>query len=114
LLDAQFAGAKAPLRQIFDAIESAARKLGSDVEIAPKKTYVSLRGKKQFAIVQASTATRVDVGLCLKGERATPRLEPAGSFNSMVTHRVRLETAKQVDAQLKAWLKAAYIATLGQ
>jgi hypothetical protein len=113
MLDAQYAGAKSSLRPIFDAIAAAAKQLGKDVEISPKKTYVSLRCSKQFAIVQPSTATRVDVGLCLKGTPATPRLEPAGSFNAMVSHRVRIESAAQVDAELKAWLHAAYTAALG-
>lgn len=110
MLDAQYAGAKSALRPIFDAIAKAAKALGKDVEISPKKTYVSLRRAKQFAIVQPSTATRVDLGLCLKGTPATQRLEPAGSFNAMVSHRVRIESTKEVDAELKAWLKAAYTA----
>ncbi len=113
MLDAQYAGAKSALRPIYEAIAAAAKQLGKDVEISPKKTYVSLRAAKQFAIVQPSTATRVDVGLCLKGMRATPRLEPAGSFNAMVSHRVRIESVKQVDAELTAWLKAAYEAASG-
>ena len=49
--------------------------LGSDVEVAPKKTYVSLRRSKQFAIAKAATKTRFDLGLNLKGEEATERLE---------------------------------------
>ena len=114
MLDAQYAGAKAALRPIYDAIIAAAKKLGDDVEVSAKKTYVSLRRSKQFGLVQASTATRIDVGLCLKGTPATERLEPAGSFNAMVSHRVRLESAKQVDAELKTWLKAAYMGASGQ
>ena len=41
-------------------------------------------------------------------EAATERLEASGSFNSMVSHRVRLEKKSQVDAALKKWMKAAY------
>ena len=108
LVAAQYAGPKSDLRPIYDAIVRAAKKLGSDVELSPKKAYVSLRRNKQFALVQPSTKTRVDLGLNLKGVAATGRLEAAGSFNSMCTHRVRLESKKDVDAEVTRWLKRAY------
>ena len=108
LVEAQYAGPKAELRPIYDALVAAAQKLGKDVEISPKKSYVSLRRSKQFAIVQPSTKTRVDLGLNMKGEPATDRLEASGSFNQMVSHRVRLTKKADVDAQLKKWLKQAY------
>lgn len=111
LVDAQYAGAKAALRPWYDAIIASVGKFGPDVEVSPKKAYVSLRRSKQFAILQPSTATRLDVGINLKGEPAGGRLEASGSFNSMVTHRVRVESAGQVDKQLAAWLKRAYDAS---
>lgn len=108
LVEAQYSGAKAGLRDVYDKIVKAVEKFGQDVEISPKKTYVSFRRNKQFAIVQASTKTRVDVGLNLKGTEPEDRLEASGSFNSMVSHRVRIAAAKEVDKQLIAWLKQAY------
>lgn len=111
LVDAQYAGGKAELRPIYDAVVAAARKLGKDVEISPKKSYVSLRRSKQFALIQPSTRTRVDLGLQLNGAKAfgkSPRLESSGSFNQMVSHRVRLEKKGDVDAELKKWLRRAY------
>lgn len=108
LVGAQYKGPKSDLRPIYDAIIKVVEKFGKDVEVAPKKAYVSLRRSKQFAIVQPSTKDRVDIGINLKGTRATKRLEESGSFNSMVSHRVRLTEKKEVDAQLKKWLKAAY------
>jgi len=50
----------------------------------------------------------VDVGLILKGEPPAGRLEASGSFNAMFTHRVRVNSLSEVDAQLIAWLKQAY------
>ena len=108
LVDSQYAGAKAPLRPLYDRLIAETGKFGSDIEIAPKKAYVSLRRKKQFAIVQPSTATRIDVGINLKGADPGKRLEASGSFNSMVSHRVRLASADEVDKELIAWLKKAY------
>jgi hypothetical protein len=104
----QYSGAKAPLRPVYDAILEAVRKFGSDIEVSPKKAYVSLRRAKQFAIVQPSTATRLDLGLNLKGVPTGGRLEASGSFNSMVSHRVRLEAGQAADKELIGWLKQAY------
>lgn len=108
LVGAQYAGEKAALRPLYDALIAAAQTFGDDVEIAPKKTYVSLRRSKQFALLQPSTKTRLDVGLNLKGETPSGRLEASGSFNSMCTHRVRVESGADVDAALIGWMKAAY------
>ena len=108
LVAAQYAGPKADLKPIYDAVIKAARSIGGDVEIAPKKTYVSLRRNKQFAIVQPTTRTRVDLGINLRGEPAAGRLEASGSFNAMVSHRVRLEKPADVDKDVKAWLKKAW------
>jgi hypothetical protein len=107
LVDNQYAGAKADLRPIYDAIIGEVKKFGSDVEVAPKKTYVSLRRNKQFGLVQPSTKTRVDVGVNLKGIDPTERLEASGSFNSMVSHRVRITEKTEVDSALIAWLRQA-------
>ncbi|MFT5290968.1 MAG: putative transport protein [Planctomycetota bacterium] len=107
----QYSGKKEELKPIYDALIAAINKLGKDVEVAPKKAYVSLRRSKQFCLIQPSTATRVDLGINLKGVEATERLEASGSFNSMVTHRVRLTSVKDVNAELKRWLKQAYAAS---
>lgn len=108
LVATQYSGPKAGLKPIYDAVIKAAKACGKDVEISPKKTYVSLRRSKQFALLQPSTKTRVDLGINLKGETAKGRLEKSGSFNAMVSHRVRLEKAGDVDKDVKAWLKKAY------
>ena len=108
LVAAQYAGAKAALRPIYDAVLAAVRKFGKDVEGAPKKAYVSLRRGKQFAIIQPSTATRVDIGLVLPGVEPSTRLVASGSFNAMMTHRVRVEKPSEVDKELTGWLRRAY------
>lgn len=108
LVEAQYGGAKTAVRPIYDALVAAISKFGKDVGFAPKKAYVSLRRSKQFGLIQPSTASRVDVGLNLKGVPAQGRLEPSGSFNAMVSHRVRLEGIAEVNAELIGWLRKAY------
>jgi Domain of unknown function (DUF5655)/Domain of unknown function (DUF4287) len=107
LVAAQYSGDKAALLPIYEALVKSAKGFG-DLEIAPKKAYVSLRRSKQFAIIQPSTKTRVDLGLNMKGVPAKGRLEKSGSFNAMVSHRVRLEKAGDVDKDVKDWLKQAW------
>jgi len=108
LITAQYNGPKAALRPIYEQIISSVKEFGSDVEIAPKKTYVSLRRTKQFAIVKAATQKRVDVGLNLKGTEAAERLESGRVFSGMCTHRVRLTSPSDVDSEVISWLKLAY------
>jgi hypothetical protein len=108
LVAAQYAGKKAELKPIYDALVKAMTKLGKDVEFAPKKAYVSVRRAKQFACIQPTTATRVDVGLILKGVKPAGRLEASGNFNAMFTHKVGVSSVKDVNAELVAWLKQAY------
>jgi len=108
LIAAQYAGAKAPLRPIYDALVAAIKRFGDDVELAPKKAYVSLRRNKQFGCIQPSTAARVDVGINLKGVAPAGRLEASGSFNAMFSHRVRVTELSEVDKELIGWLRQAY------
>ena len=101
-----YSGAKAGLRPIHDALMGVIEPLGQ-FEIAPKKGYVSLRRKRQFAMIGPATNTRVELGLNMKGVAATDRLEalPAGG---MCQYRVRLGGASEVDAEVVAWIKQAY------
>ena len=108
LITAQYSEPKENLRPIYDELIKEISKFGEDVELAPKKAYVSIRRKKQFAIIQPSTKTRVDVGINLKGTEPTGRLEASGSFNIMVSHRVKVEDKSHVNKELIGWLKKAY------
>lgn len=107
-VDVQYSGKKEELRPIYDKLVAAVESFGDDVEIASKRTYVSLRRNKQFGLIQPSTATRVDVGINLPDVPPTDRLEASGSFNSMVSHRVRLSSPDEVDGDLIGWLQLAY------
>ncbi|MDO1558085.1 DUF4287 domain-containing protein [Brevundimonas sp. 2R-24] len=107
LLAAMFAGPKAAMRPVYDRVLAVLDGL-EGVELAPKKGYVSFRRSKQFGLGQPSTKDRFDLGLNLKGVEPEGRLEAAGSWNAMVTHRVRLGSAEEVDAQVAGWLTQAW------
>jgi hypothetical protein len=105
LLEAQYAGAKSALRPIYDELVLAAQALGGDVTVSIKKTGVSLRRTKQFALVEAPSAKRVELGLNLRGETPTQRLREAGG---MCTHKVAIADVSEVDDEVVAWLRGAY------
>lgn len=106
VLDGLYAGPKAALRPIHDKLLREFRKLG-DFEEAPKKTYVSYRRKRQFAMIGPATNTRVEVGLNAKKIEPNERLQalPPGQ---MCNYKVRLGDAGEVDAELIAWIRTAY------
>lgn len=99
-------GPKAALRPIHDALMEHIAPLG-EFEVVPKKGYVSLRRKKQFAMIGPGTNSRVDLGLNVKGLTDDPRLreEPQGS---MCNYKVRLTGPAEVDDQVADWLRRAY------
>jgi hypothetical protein len=101
-----YTGPKASLRPIHDKLMAEINKFGA-FEIAPKKTYVSLRRKKQFAMIGPATKTQVEVGLNVKGLAPAERLVEQPP-NSMCNYKVRLSAVAEVDATLIAWIKRAF------
>lgn len=101
-----YTGPKAHLRPIHDRFMQAVGAFGA-FEVAPKKGYVSLRRKKQFAMIGPGTNTRVDLGLNMKDVPGTDRLlaQPAGG---MCQYKVRLTAPGEVDAELLGWVRRAY------
>ena len=107
-IDALFAGNKITLKPIYDAISKTINTFGRDLEFAPKKGYVSVCRAKQFAILQPSTATRFDIGINLKTVAPVGKLEASGTWNGMVSHRVRIESPEEFNKEIMLWLKQAY------
>jgi len=101
-----YSGPKAALRPIHEVLTAEITGFGP-FEIAPKKGYVSLRRKKQFAMIGPATNKQVEVGLNMKGVPGSDRLveQPAGG---MCNYKVRLTRPEEVDSELIAWLKQAY------
>lgn len=83
-------------------------KLGKDIEIAPKNTYVSLKRKKQFAILQPATKTRFEIGLNIKGQEPKGILEIISTPNSMCSHKINLETENDITKEVLDWVKKSY------
>lgn len=106
--EALFSGKKAVWKDTYAALLGTVNGFGDDVDIAPTDSYVSLlRGQSKFAIVQPGAAF-IDLGIKRKGVEPTERFKAAGTWNSMVTHRLRITDAAQIDAEVLDWLRAAY------
>lgn len=107
-LDNELLAGKEDIAPIFKKAKTMFEAINGEVEFAYKKTYISLRTpKKQFALLQPSTKTRVDIGFNLKGIEPEGNLEAAGSWNTMVTHRVKVATLDDLNG-LQEWLQQAY------
>jgi hypothetical protein len=109
LIDGQYAD-RPHLRPILDAVLAAVPALGK-VTVEARRTLVSLvTPRRTFAIVQATTKNRVDLGLRLEGpEDLTPggRLLPAKNLGP-ATVRIGLTEPAELDDEALGWLRLAY------
>jgi predicted transport protein len=105
-VDEIYSGSKAPLLPLHEAVMKSIQKLG-DFEISPKKTYLSLRRKKQFAMVGPGTKGRLEIGINMKDVPAKERLVemPPGG---MCQYKVWITEDKEIDQELFDWIKVAY------
>jgi hypothetical protein len=134
LVDKQYSGKAAALRPLYEAVLAAAKKLGKDVTPQPCKTYVPLHhqvrasasaqprrsisprsarlaASSTFAVIKPGPG-RVDVGLVLGKTAPAGRLQKAKHLGSdRVTHKIEVRSKKDVDAELRRWLKKAYSGT---
>jgi hypothetical protein len=101
-----YSGARAPLRTIHDRLLAAIHKCGA-FEIVPKKGYVSLRRKKQFAMIGPAGKGRIELGLNMKDMKPTSRLTalPPGG---MCQYTVDLTDPAEVDKELIGWIRRAF------
>ena len=104
-LDMMYAGPKQVLRPFHDRVIEAVQGFGTDVELAPKQAYVSLRRSKQFGSVGPGPRGSLEVGLNLAGAKPAGRLE---ATNGMYSHRVRMASPDEFDAEVIGWLREAY------
>jgi uncharacterized protein DUF5655/uncharacterized protein DUF4287 len=105
-VDALYADRPA-VRAIHDRVWETIRGFGDDVETAPKKGYLSLRRRTQFAMVKPA-AKHLDLALVLPDAPTTERFESAATFNALFTHRVRIRSEAEVDGELTEWISRAY------
>ena len=107
LIAKQYVG-KENLKPIYEKLLNEVLKFGNDIEVAPKNAYVSLRRKKQFGCLQPATRARFEIGLNLKGEPGGGMLEEITTPNAMFSHKIKLESIKDLNPEMISWLRKAY------
>lgn len=81
---------------------------GSDIEFAPKNAYVSVKRKKQFAMLIPATKTRYEIGINLKGQPAIGILEAESKSNAMCSHKISATHESEITDEVIEWLRKAY------
>jgi len=109
-VEKMYSGAKETLRPIFDELLVLGRSMGADVKVCPCQTIVPLYRKHVFAQIKPTTRTRIDLGLALKDTKVPKRLIDTGGLakKDRITHRIEITSLKDIDAEVKKWMKIAY------
>ena len=109
-VEKMFAGPKQSLRPIYDALLKAGLGIGKQAKACPCQTIVPLYRNHVFAQIKPTTQTRIDIGFALKDMKATGRLIDTGGFakKDRITHRITISSVKDIDDEVKHWLKVAY------
>ncbi len=107
-----YAGSKAALRPLHDALVELGLSIGGEVKICPCETIVPLYRNHVFAQIKPSTRTRIDFGLALKGAKKKPpkRLQDTGGLvkGDRITYCFAITALENIDEEVEQWLKLAY------
>ena len=109
-VEKMFSGGKAHLRSIYDALLKIGLKVGKEAKACPCQTIVPLYRNHVFAQIKPTTQTRIDIGFALGDMKPTGRLIDTGGFakKDRITHRIPITSLKDIDDEVKRWLKVAY------
>jgi hypothetical protein len=106
ILQEIYSGSKSTLRPLHEKVMHKVDELG-EYTVAPKKGYLSLRRKRQFAMIGPGTKNRLEIGLNMKGIPPTNRLieQPAGG---MCQYKIYLVSEEDVDKDFLNYLQIAF------
>ncbi len=109
-VEEMFAGKKEALRPIYDALLKLGLNVGKEAKACPCQTIVPLYRNHVFAQIKPTIQTRVDFGLALGNLKTPKRLIDTGGYakKDRITHRFEITSLKDIDDEVKRWLKAAY------
>jgi hypothetical protein len=109
-VDEMYSGGKAGLRPIYDALLKLGLKSGKDAKACPCQTIVPLYRNHVFAQIKPTTQSRIDMGFALGDMKPQGRLIDTGGFakKDRITHRIPITSLKEIDDDVKHWLKVAY------
>jgi hypothetical protein len=105
-----YAGSKAGLKPIYEALLDLGLNIGPDAKACPCQTIVPLYRNHVFAQIKPTTQTRIDMGYALRDTKPTGRLLDTGGFakKDRITHRIPITSLAEIDDEVTHWLKVAY------
>lgn len=109
-VEKMFSGSKEGLRPIYDALLKIGLSIGKEAKACPCQTIVPLYRNHVFAQIKPTTRTRVDMGFALGDMKAKGRLIDTGGYakKDRITHRIEITSLKDIDDEVKRWMKVAY------
>jgi predicted transport protein len=107
LIDKQYKG-KEHFLPIYEKLKAIISEFGNDIEFAPKNAYVSVKRRKQFAMLIPATKTRYEIGINLKGQEPEGILEIDTKTNGMCSHKIHLKEINDIDSEVVKWVKKSY------
>ena len=110
-VDEMFAGPKAHLRPLGDAIMRMALEVAPDIKFSPCKTIIPFYREHVIAQIKPATNKRVDFGLSLGADVPfTSRLKDTGGLKKKdrITHKIEITRPEDIDVEVEHWLRAAY------
>ena len=109
-VEKMFAGKKEGLRPLYDKLLQIGLKTGKDAKACPCQTIVPLYRNHVFAQIKPTTQTRIDLGFALGDMKTPKRLIDTGGYQKKdrITHRIEITSLKDIDDDVKHWLKVAY------
>jgi len=109
-VEEMFSGKKEALRPIYDALLKLGLSIGKEAKACPCQTIVPLYRNHVFAQIKPTTQMRIDFGLALGNLKAPKRLVDTGGYakKDRITHRFEITSLKDIDDDVKRWLKVAY------
>src|ERR1700690_161617 len=106
-VEAQYAGPRAALRPLYEALLKLGFSLGKDVKACPCKTMVPLYRNHVFAQIKPSTNTRIDLGFALGNMKTPKRVIDTGGYEKKdrITRRIEVKSKADIDDGGKRGLK---------
>ena len=106
-INSQYEGAKAKLRPLFDALRDIIENQGEDVRVEGRGGYTPFVRRRQFAVLQASTKTRIDLGLRFTDPPESALLNP-GNPPGQCSHKIAIHSLEDITQEVKKFINLAY------
>ena len=109
-VESMYSGAKEPLRPIFNELLTLGRSLGNDVKVCPVQDDRAAVPQTRFCADQTDYTDTNRPGTGAQGHQSAKAAHRYRRLakKDRITHRIEITSLKDIDAEVKKWLKTAY------